>query len=129
MRAFLFPIQFQHTYFCCLFYSRRRLFMLVAIAFIVLPCLQVSLWCDVSYLGRRVWKRNIETFLVATLVWMPPLKWSAHKSITILRYYPPNIYLFKVNNRTLEKGANKKYQNDFTVIFEYISHLFLLFPL
>ena len=35
----VFPIQFQHTYFCCLFYSCSSLFILVANVFNVLPCL------------------------------------------------------------------------------------------
>ena len=40
--------------------------------YLVYKCLA---WCDVSYLGGWVRKRNVETtFLMATLVWMPPLK-------------------------------------------------------
>ena len=139
MRVFISAIQFQHTYICCLFYSWRSLFIIVANALIVLLCLQVSAtvrrffpgwvdlktvrrflpgwvdlktvrrflpgwvdlktvrrflpeWVDLKMVRRFlpgwvdlktvrlflpdgwVWKRNVETtFLVATLVWMPPL--------------------------------------------------------
>ena len=41
LRAFVFPIRFQHLYFC-LFYSWRIPFILVANVFIVLLCLQAS---------------------------------------------------------------------------------------
>ena len=42
MRAFIFTIDFQHIYFCCLSYCWRSLLIFVANAFIILPCLQVS---------------------------------------------------------------------------------------
>ena len=41
-RAFIFPIQFQHTDFGCLFDGWRSLFILVVNFFVVSPCLQVS---------------------------------------------------------------------------------------
>ena len=61
LRVFIFFIQFQHTYFCCLFYSWRSLFILVANVFIVLPCLQVSatvrrfllVWVGLKKKGRN----------------------------------------------------------------------------
>ena len=42
LRAFIFPIQFRHAYFCCLFYSWRSPALFIAKIFIVLLYLQVS---------------------------------------------------------------------------------------
>ena len=74
LRAFIFPIQFQHTYFCSLLYSWRILFVLVANVFIVLTCLQVSATVRCFLTGWVDLTKKRRTFLLATLVLMPPLK-------------------------------------------------------
>ena len=53
---------------------------------------------------------------------------------SFLRAYPANIYLFKVNDRNIRKGANIRkgqwrYSGVFIVNFEHISHFFLMFLL
>ena len=96
MRAFIFSIQFLYTYFCCLFYSWRGLYKLVAnVLLFYLACMFLQP-CDISHLGGWVRKRN-----VATLIWMPPQNWLT--GFLMRGTFPGNIYLFKVNNRSTRK--------------------------
>ena len=141
MRAFIFSIQFLYTYFCCLFYSWRGLYKLVAnVLLFYLACMFLPP-CDISHLGGWVRKRNVETFLVATLIWMPPQNWLT--GFLMRGTFPGNIYLFKVNNRstrkrfeicsklTIEKaeGCQRRHSDVFIDNFEHIFPLFLVFLL
>ena len=140
MRTFIFPIQLLYTYFCCLFYVYIYYILVANSLLFYLVCKFLPQY-DISYLGGWVRKRNVETFLVATLIWMSPQNWLT--GFYMRGAFPGNIYLFKVNNRSTRKrcemcskltmeiteGCQRHHSGVFIDNFEHISPLFLVFLL
>ena len=140
MRTFIFPIQLLYTYFCCLFYVYIYYILVANSLLFYLVCKFLPRY-DISYQGGWVRKRNVETLLVATLIWMSPQNWLT--GFYMRGAFPGNIYLFKVNNRSTRKrcemcskltmeiteGCQRHHSGVFIDNFEHISPLFLVFLL
>ena len=97
----------------------------------------------------RFWLNFVEGNLWFTVnIWGKYTNWSHHRSMIFLFNYmlvyftniPAGVYLLKVNNRNTRKRCEicskltmkipeRRRSGIFTVNFEHISHLFLVFPL